>query len=62
MHFSNKQFVHGHIRCKSIFLFLFFFCAPLMVCSLLSLLCAVSFVLFSFCLAGAQLVATVNDT
>ena len=42
--------------------FYFRFCSPVLVCLLLSLLCAVSFVLLSFCLAGAQLVATVNDT
>ena len=64
IHFSNRQFVHGYLRCKYIFfIFLFlFFCAPVLVCLLLSLFCAVSFVLFCFCLAGAQLVATVNDT
>ena len=45
-----------------IYFFYFRFCSPVLVCLLLSLLCAVSFVLLSFCLAGAQLVATVNDT
>jgi len=48
-----------------IYFFYFTFCAQqanqhgLLVVA--SLLCAVSFVLFSFCLAGAQLVSTVND-
>ena len=50
------------IYAANLFFFYFIFCAPLLVCLLLSLLCAVSFVLLSFCLAGAQLVATVNDT
>ena len=45
-----------------IYFFYFLFGSPVLVFLLLSLLCAVSFVLLSFCLAGAQLVATVNDT
>lgn len=49
------------IYAANLFFLFYFFGAPLLVCLLLSLLCAVSFVLFSFCLSGAQLVATVND-